>query len=91
MLGRRQAAHGAGSMTSAKQSAAAKAGAAAANAAANAGGRGTARQGGGGKEGGGGGGGGGVDELTCKVCGMACASRNQLFKHIQQTGHAAFK
>ena len=72
-------------MTSAKQSAAAKAGAAAANAAANAGGRGTARQGGGGKEGG------GVDELTCKVCGMACASRNQLFKHIQQTGHAAFK
>ena len=85
MLGRRQAAHGAGSMTSAKQSAAAKAGAAAANAAANAGGRGTARQGGGGKEGGGG------DELTCKVCGMACASRNQLFKHIQQTGHAAFK
>ena len=85
MLGR-QAAHGAGSMTSAKQSAAAKAGAAAANAAAKAGGgRGTARQGGGGKSGG------EVDELTCKVCGMACASRNQLFKHIQQTGHAAFK
>ena len=85
MLGR-QAAHGAGSMTSAKQSAAAKAGAAAANAAAKAGGgRGTARQGGGGKSGG------EVDELTCKVCGMACTSRNQLFKHIQQTGHAAFK
>ena len=29
--------------------------------------------------------------LTCKVCGMACPSRNQLFKHIQQTGYAAFK
>jgi hypothetical protein len=72
-------------MTSAKQSAAAKAAAAAANAAAKAGGRGTARQGGGGKSGG------EVDELTCKVCGMACPSRNQLFKHIQQTGHAAFK
>ena len=62
--------------------------AAAMNAAAKAGGRGTARQGGGGKsssrvrEG---------DELTCKVCGMAYPSRNQLFKHIQQTGHAAFK
>ena len=74
-------------MTSAKQSAAAKAAAAAANAAAKAGGRGTARQG----AGGGGKSGGEVDELTCKVCGMACASRNQLFKHIQQTGHAAFK
>ena len=83
MLGR-QAAHGAGSMTSAKQSAAAKAGAAAANAAAKAGG-GTARQGGAGKSAG------EVDELTCKVCGTACASRNQLFKHIQQTGHAVFK
>ena len=74
-------------MTSAKQSAAAKAAAAAANAAAKAGGRGTARQG----AGGGGKSGGEVDELTCKVCGMAYASRNQLFKHIQQTGHAAFK
>ena len=74
-------------MTSAKQSAAAKAAAAAANAAAKAGGRGTARQG----AGGGGKPGGEVDELTCKVGGMASASRNQLFKHIQQTGHAAFK
>ena len=29
--------------------------------------------------------------LRCKVCGLLCPSKNQLFKHIKQTGHAAFK
>jgi DnaJ family protein A protein 5 len=31
------------------------------------------------------------DSLKCEVCREVFASRNQMFKHIKQTGHAAFK
>uniref|UniRef100_A0A7S4BH84 C2H2-type domain-containing protein n=1 Tax=Chrysotila carterae TaxID=13221 RepID=A0A7S4BH84_CHRCT len=29
------------------------------------------------------------DPLACKVCGLRCETRSQLFKHIKKTGHAA--
>ncbi len=32
-----------------------------------------------------------VSELGCSICGAEFASRNQLFKHISQTGHAQLK
>ena len=28
------------------------------------------------------------DELRCSVCGRKCDSRNQLFKHLKDSGHA---
>ena len=32
-----------------------------------------------------------LSELACSICGSEFASRNQLFKHISQTGHAQLK
>jgi len=30
-------------------------------------------------------------DLSCSICGVEFDSRNQLFKHISSTGHAALK
>jgi len=31
------------------------------------------------------------NEFVCKVCGLAVSSRNKLFKHVNESGHAALK